>query len=442
MTGARRTPLRYLAALAIAATLAGVGLTVGASPAFAAAPAPISLTSSSCPDSITEGEDDGCVTELQQLLNDNGAKVTVDGDFGADTLAAVKSYQSTHGLNADGVVGADTKAALISGIAPPAIALTSSSCPSEITSGEIDGCVTELQELLNTHGAKLTVDGSFGPDTEAAVESYQSAHGLAADGIVGPNTKSSLGNTTTTVPAPIALTSSSCPANMSSGEKDGCVTELQELLNTHGAGLTVDGDFGADTVAAVKSYQSGQGLTADGVVGSDTKAALTGGGGSTPPPPSGSTLSKVVSYAKAIEAGDSETGWGGGKIQYVWGGGHKGKPGPSTGTCVGDPQSLSCHDPSAVGLDCSGFARWVYSLAYGHDVLGSGPTGVEIKEMHKVSGTPTPGELIFFGGSASDTDHVGIYIGSGKMINAYETGTKVQTNNISAGGHLIGYYQY
>ena len=413
------------------------------------APGPISLTSSSCPTDISEGQISGCVTQLQQLLNAHGASLTVDGNFGAGTFAAVESFQSAHGLSVDGIVGPSTKAALMGApVAASPIALTSSSCPTDITEGEIDGCVTKLQQLLDSAGASLTVDGNFGSATLAAVESYQSAHGLSVDGIVGPNTKASLDGATTGVPAPIALTSSSCPTYITEGQISGCVTKLQELLNSHGAGLTVDGDFGPATFSAVESYQGPHGLPVDGIVGPDTKASLDGAPAPTPPPPpSGSTLSKVVSYAEDIEAGDAEPGWGGGKIWYIWGGGHHGTPGPSTGTCVGDPVSWACdpsahpQDPSAIGLDCSGFARWVYDLAYGQDVLGSGPTGSQINEMNRVS-TPVAGDLVFFGASASDTEHVGVYIGGGKMINAFETGTQVQTNAVSDGGNLIGYYQY
>jgi cell wall-associated NlpC family hydrolase len=114
---------------------------------------------------------------------------------------------------------------------------------------------------------------------------------------------------------------------------------------------------------------------------------------------------------------------------------------------VGDPVSWACdpsahpQDPSAIGLDCSGFARWVYDLAYGQDVLGSGGTGTQIGEMNRVS-SPVAGDLVFFGASASSTEHVGVYIGGGEMINAFETGTQVQTNAVSDGGNLIGYYQY
>ena len=84
-------------------------------------------------------------------------------------------------------------------------------------------------------------------------------------------------------------------------------------------------------------------------------------------------------------------------------------------------------DPSGIGLDCSGFSRWAYDLAYGRDVLGSGNTNSQIGEMTRVS-SPVAGDLVFFGFSPTDTDHVGIYIGNGNMINAAETGTQVETS--------------
>lgn len=52
------------------------------------------------------------------------------------------------------------------------------------------------------------------------------------------------------------------------------VKELQELLNGHGAGLTVDGAFGEKTEAATKAFQATAGLDPDGVVGAKTWAAL------------------------------------------------------------------------------------------------------------------------------------------------------------------------
>jgi peptidoglycan hydrolase-like protein with peptidoglycan-binding domain len=49
-----------------------------------------------------------------------------------------------------------------------------------------------LQALLNRNGAKLVVDGIFGPLTEAAVKIFQKSHLIPADGIVGPLTWSKL----------------------------------------------------------------------------------------------------------------------------------------------------------------------------------------------------------------------------------------------------------
>lgn len=418
------------------------------------APSPISLTSSSCPTDIVIGELDGCVTELQILLNSHGASLAVDGDFGPATSAAVKSFQSSHGLAADGVVGPNTKAALTGGTgsAPPPISITSPSCPADIVEGQVSGCVTELQDLLNSHGASLTVDGNFGPAALAAVEAFQSRHGLAVDGIVGPMTKSALTSEGSNVPPAISISSSSCPTDMTEGEIDGCVTDLQELLDAHGANLAVDGDFGPLTLSAVESYQSSHGLSVDGIVGPQTKASLTGSAppSNNPPPPSTATLQAIVNDATAIKNGAAERGWGGGRVPYGWAGGHAGSPGPSPANCAaagGDPacwQATSNHTLGANGtisVDCSGFTRWVYDLAYGSDVLGPDGTGAQISEMTQVS-SPVPGDLVFFGSSASATHHVGVYIGNGQMIDALQTGTYVEVDSVSAGGQVVGYYQY
>jgi peptidoglycan hydrolase-like protein with peptidoglycan-binding domain len=48
--------------------------------------------------------------------------------------------------------------------------------------------VKTLQYLLRGRGHNLTVDGIFGPSTDAAVRSFQQQKGLAVDGIVGPVT--------------------------------------------------------------------------------------------------------------------------------------------------------------------------------------------------------------------------------------------------------------
>ena len=61
---------------------------------------------------------------------------------------------------------------------------------------------------------------------------------------------------------------------MKKGSTGGDVKTLQELLNQLGASLTVDGDFGSKTEAAVKAFQKKAGLKQDGKYGDQTHAAL------------------------------------------------------------------------------------------------------------------------------------------------------------------------
>ena len=53
----------------------------------------------------------------------------VDGDFGGGTLAAVKAFQRSEGLQVDGVVGPDTWAALLPGSAIPSPAILEQPLP-------------------------------------------------------------------------------------------------------------------------------------------------------------------------------------------------------------------------------------------------------------------------------------------------------------------------
>lgn len=54
--------------------------------------------------------------------------------------------------------------------------------------GDTGNDVKALQRMLIGWGYDLAVDGSFGTKTKKAVVSFQKAHGMAGDGIVGTNT--------------------------------------------------------------------------------------------------------------------------------------------------------------------------------------------------------------------------------------------------------------
>jgi len=62
---------------------------------------------------IRMGDQGEEVTQLQSALASLGYSVAVDGDFGSATARAVKAFQESRGLEADGLVGAATYRALM-----------------------------------------------------------------------------------------------------------------------------------------------------------------------------------------------------------------------------------------------------------------------------------------------------------------------------------------
>ncbi|MEU5362554.1 peptidoglycan-binding protein [Streptomyces sp. NPDC005925] len=62
---------------------------------------------------VKEGSSGDAVRAAQIQLNAQGASLTADGEFGSATASAVRSFQQSKGLTADGVVGPDTWRTLI-----------------------------------------------------------------------------------------------------------------------------------------------------------------------------------------------------------------------------------------------------------------------------------------------------------------------------------------
>lgn len=123
---------------------------------------------------VQVGEKNNRVRAMQYLLNHRGAGLTVDSSFGPATLAAVKSFQSRSGLVADGIVGPKTWAKLIV----------------SLSVGSKGNAVKGLQHMLNAHGAKLVVDGSYGTLTGNAVKTIRARYDMPA----GTSTNSAVWN--------------------------------------------------------------------------------------------------------------------------------------------------------------------------------------------------------------------------------------------------------
>jgi peptidoglycan hydrolase-like protein with peptidoglycan-binding domain len=112
--------------------------------------------------------------------------------------------------------------------------------------------VLVLQRLLNATGAGLEADGIFGPNTDAAVRTFQQNNGLSVDGIVGDETW------------PVLATEAK------QGDSGEVVSALQERLVAYGQQVEVNGQFDAATERAVKAFQTSRALPDTGVVDTAT----------------------------------------------------------------------------------------------------------------------------------------------------------------------------
>jgi peptidoglycan hydrolase-like protein with peptidoglycan-binding domain len=153
---------------------------------------------------------------IQQQLNAVGAspRVAITGHFDAATTAATKSFQKKliaekiAGVTEDGVVDGETHKQLkarapsvkISGTDTVVVGPGNTQVPlnpaagthKQLQSGDKGVAVKELQQRLNNSGvptgAKLKIDGDFGPKTDAALKQFQTSVPMTANGIADPAT--------------------------------------------------------------------------------------------------------------------------------------------------------------------------------------------------------------------------------------------------------------
>jgi hypothetical protein len=144
-----------------------------------------------------------------------------------------------------------------------------------IAEGDAGEAVRRLQRALRrTPNTAIVVDGVFGPQVTAAVRQFQQDSGLKADGIVGPLTWA-------------ALPDGGPMPTLHIGSTGDVVTSLQTVLTNGAQGQwgtaprASDGNFGPDTQASVKAFQTWAGITADGVVGDSTWSARLHAAGAT-----------------------------------------------------------------------------------------------------------------------------------------------------------------
>lgn len=236
------------------------------------------------------------VALMQSYLNaiKNGmfpslSRLSVDGKYGQRTKNTVIQYQGLSGLAQDGIIGKNTWDAIVSdyeNLAPvnpdiyPGVPLRP---------GDSGAAVMNMQTRLNNVSPVYTAinyqsaDGKYGNNMTNAVRRFQGQFGLAADGIIGPQTWNKIvavskgvrdkNNTSVTSQYPGYV--------LNSGSQGDSVRFIQSYLNAVNsyidAGwptLTVDGIYGSMTKQVVRNFQTKYGLTADGIVGQNTWAFI------------------------------------------------------------------------------------------------------------------------------------------------------------------------
>lgn len=134
----------------------------------------VSASEETQPSLLQIGDRGSQVSALQEALAAAGFSSGTNGVFDAATHEAVKLFQQAKGLSVDGIVGAQTRAAL------PAIG-GQISTPTAINPPK-PAEIKAMQKRLQARGFYGgSIDGLWGPQTQAAVESAQKAYSVSIE---------------------------------------------------------------------------------------------------------------------------------------------------------------------------------------------------------------------------------------------------------------------
>ncbi|HYN66464.1 MAG TPA: peptidoglycan-binding protein [Ornithinibacter sp.] len=273
-------------------------------------PAPV-ITASGYP--LLEQGATGADVKLAQTV----VGVTADGKFGPATAAALGTWQAKYGVPATKKLDNATWSRMVAlKLVPSRTHPLTKYAKVVLRRGSTGEAVKALQKAVG----KLTVDGSYGPMTEARVKAYQKSKGLTVTGVTDakvwaalmgvvtpttpPPTTPPPPTPTPTPPTPTPTTPPPAGSTSTAGlaryagltlklwSRGEAVVALQKALG----GIATDGVYGRLTEGRVKAYQKSKGLTATGVTDAKVWKALMGQVTAPPPVPQQASTALATEY--------------------------------------------------------------------------------------------------------------------------------------------------
>ncbi len=264
--------------------------------------------------------------------------------------------------------------------------------------------VLQIQQRLMKLGY-LELDeptSHFGNATRDAVKLFQRQHELATDGIVGNQTYDLL------------MSSDAQKYVMKEGAEGKDIEQFQDMLYELGYldSNQITGYYGTDTVSAVMAFQKRNSLKDDGKAGEKTIAAINSDEARV-----SAEKEQEIEEEKKAAAAEAAKQSAEGRISAMI---------LAAKNQLGKPYVLGSKGPNE--FDCSGLVYFCLRKAHVYcrrlDADGYSKTN-SWKKITSLSDVKK-GDLLFFTSEGSSSvGHVGIYIGSGDMIDASSANGKV-----------------